>query len=61
MSILKHCASYMCFTFIYCATYHISLIGDIKEAGNIPKGVNSLSRHELCIYMVHSRGFTHIS
>lgn len=44
MSIFKYCVSYVCFTFIYHAEYCIRLIGDIKEANNILKGVYRLSR-----------------
>lgn len=61
MSILEYGASYMCFTFISCAEYYVRLVGDIKEASNILKGIYTLPRHELRIYNVHSSEFTHIS
>lgn len=59
MSILKYCASYVCFIFMHCA-YCVRLIGDVKAANNILKGVDGLSRHQLCMCDVHSREFTHI-
>lgn len=52
MSIFKYCASYVCFTFICHAECCVGLIGDIKEANNILKGVYRLSRDINSAYMM---------